>query len=294
MASLKDLRMRINSVKNTRKITQAMKMVAAAKLRRAQTQAEAARPYAERTEAILASLSAAVAATPGAPPMLVGTGADRVHLLVVVTADRGLAGGFNTNVGRLARARIRVLEAEGKVVKILTVGRKGAAFLKRDFASRFVGEISFMGKKRIEFTDAESVAVRVTEMLEAGEFDVCSLIYNRFRNVISQIPTDQRLIPAPMPEGGAAAPSGPQALYDYEPGEEAILASLLPRNLAIQIYRAVLESTAGFYASQMTAMDNATRNAGEMINRLTLNYNRTRQANITRELIEIISGAEAL
>jgi F-type H+-transporting ATPase subunit gamma len=294
MASLKDLRMRINSVKNTRKITQAMKMVAAAKLRRAQTQAEAARPYAERMEAILASLGAAVAATPGAPQMLVGTGADRVHLLVVVTADRGLAGGFNTNVGRLARARIRALEAEGKVVKILTVGRKGASYLKREFASRFAGEISFMGKKRIEFTDAESVAVRVTEMLEAGEFDVCSLVYNRFRNVISQVPTDQRLIPAPLPEGEAVAATGAQALYDYEPDEEAILASLLPRNLAIQIYRAVLESTAGFYASQMTAMDNATRNAGDMINRLTLNYNRTRQANITRELIEIISGAEAL
>jgi F-type H+-transporting ATPase subunit gamma len=294
MASLKDLRMRINSVKNTRKITQAMKMVAAAKLRRAQTQAEAARPYAERMEAILASLGAAVAATPGAPQMLVGTGADRVHLLVVVTADRGLAGGFNTNVGRLARARIRALEADGKVVKILTVGRKGASYLKREFASRFAGEISFMGKKRIEFSDAESVAVRVTEMLEAGEFDVCSLVYNRFRNVISQVPTDQRLIPAPLPEGEAVATTGAQAMYEYEPDEEAILASLLPRNLAIQIYRAVLESTAGFYASQMTAMDNATRNAGDMINRLTLNYNRTRQANITRELIEIISGAEAL
>ncbi len=294
MASLKDLRMRINSVKNTRKITQAMKMVAAAKLRRAQTQAEAARPYAERMEAILASLGAAVAATPGAPPMLVGTGGDRVHLLVVVTADRGLAGGFNTNVGRLARARIRALEADGKVVKILTVGRKGASYLKREFASRFAGEISFMGKKRIEFSDAESVAVRVTEMLEAGEFDVCSLVYNRFRNVISQVPTDQRLIPAPLPEGNPVAASGPQAQYDYEPEEETILANLLPRNLAIQIYRAVLESTAGFYGSQMTAMDNATRNAGDMINRLTLNYNRTRQANITRELIELISGAEAL
>jgi F-type H+-transporting ATPase subunit gamma len=294
MASLKDLRMRINSVKNTRKITQAMKMVAAAKLRRAQAQAEAARPYAERMEAILASLGAAVANTPGAPAMLVGTGADRVHLLVVVTADRGLAGGFNTNVGRLARARIRALEADGKVVKVLTVGRKGASYLKREFASRFAGEITFMGKKRVEFSDAESVALRITAMLEAGEFDVCSLVYNRFQNVISQIPTDQRLIPAPLPEGQAVAATGPQALYEYEPDEEAILASLLPRNLAIQIYRAVLESTAGFYGSQMTAMDNATRNAGDMINRLTLNYNRTRQANITRELIEIISGAEAL
>ncbi|NOG72124.1 F0F1 ATP synthase subunit gamma [Roseicella sp. DB1501] len=296
MASLKDLRGRINSVKNTRKITQAMKMVAAAKLRRAQAQAEAARPYAERMEAILASLGAAVASTPGAPPMLVGTGEDRVHLLVVVTADRGLAGGFNTNVGRLARARIRALEAEGKVVKVLTVGRKGAAYLRRDFASRIVGEITFMGKKRVEFSDAEAVAVRVTEMLEEGEFDVCSLLYNRFRSVISQIPTDQRLIPAPLPEGQVTAPAaaGPQAQYEYEPAEETILATLLPRNLAIQIYRAVLESTAGFYGSQMTAMDNATRNAGDMINRLTLNYNRTRQANITKELIEIISGAEAV
>jgi F-type H+-transporting ATPase subunit gamma len=295
MASLKDLRMRINSVKNTRKITQAMKMVAAAKLRRAQAQAEAARPYAQRMEAILASLGAAVAASPSAPRMLVGTGADRVHLLVVVTADRGLAGAFNTQVGRLARARIRALEAEGKVVKVLTVGRKGAAFLKREYGSRIVGEITFLGKKRVEFTDAEAVAVRVTEMLEAGEYDVCSLIYNRFQNVITQIPTDQRLIPAPLPEGeDRPVATGPQAMYEYEPDEEGILASLLPRNLAIQIYRAILESTAGFYGSQMTAMDNATRNAGDMINKLTQNYNRTRQANITRELIEIISGAEAL
>ncbi|MBK1659999.1 F0F1 ATP synthase subunit gamma [Paracraurococcus ruber] len=294
MPSLKDLRGRINSVKSTRKITQAMKMVAAAKLRRAQAQAEAARPYAERMEAILASLGAAVATQPGAPPLLVGTGADRVHLLVVVTADRGLAGPFNTNVGRLARNRIRALEAEGKVVKVLTVGRKGAAFLKRELASRIVGEITFMGKKRVEFADAEAIAVRVTEMLEAGEFDVCSLIYNRFRSVITQVPTEQRLIPAPLPEGEAPAGTGPVALYEYEPGEEQILATLLPRNLAIQIYRAVLESTAGFYGSQMSAMDSATRNAGDMINRLTLNYNRTRQANITKELIEIISGAEAV
>jgi F-type H+-transporting ATPase subunit gamma len=177
---------------------------------------------------------------------------------------------------------------------VLTVGRKGASFLKRELASRVVGEMSFMGKKRIEFTDAESVAVRITEMLEAGEYDVCTLVYNRFRNVISQIPTEQRLIPAPLPEGTTAAPAGMQALYEYEPAEETILANLLPRNLAIQIYRALLENNAGFYGSQMTAMDNATRNAGEMINKLTLNYNRTRQANITRELIEIISGAEAV
>jgi F-type H+-transporting ATPase subunit gamma len=293
MASLKDLRGRINSVKSTRKITQAMKMVAAAKLRRAQAQAEAARPYAERMETILASLGRTVAGSPTAPRMLVGTGAERVHLLVVVTADRGLAGAFNTNVGRLARARIRALEEAGKVVKVLTVGRKGASFLRRDYASRIVGEITFMGKKRIEFSDAEAVAKRVNTMLENGEFDVCSVVYNRFQSVISQIPTDQRLIPAPMPEAAAAAP-GAEAQYEYEPDEEGILATLLPRNLAIQMYRALLESTAGFYGSQMTAMDNATRNAGDMINKLTLNYNRTRQANITRELIEIISGAEAV
>jgi F-type H+-transporting ATPase subunit gamma len=298
MASLKDLRGRINSVKSTRKITQAMKMVAAAKLRRSQSQAEAARPYAERMEAILASLGASVASSPGAPRMLVGTGGDRVHLLVVVTGDRGLAGAFNTNVGRLARNRVRALEAEGKTVKLLTVGRKGAVYLKREFASRVVGEISFAGKKRVDFADAEEVAVRVTEMLERGEFDVCSLLYNRFRSVVSQTPSEQRLIPAPLPEApqGAApaAASGPSALYEYEPAEEEILATLLPRNLAIQIYRALLENAAGFYGSQMSAMDNATRNAGDMINKLTLNYNRTRQANITRELIEIISGAEAV
>lgn len=298
MPSLKDLRGRINSVKSTRKITQAMKMVAAAKLRRAQAQAEAARPYAERMERMLASLGQAVAGTPGAPRMLVGTGADKVHLLVVVTADRGLAGPFNSNVSRLARNTIRQLEAEGKTVRILSVGRKGAAYLRREFASRMAGEISFMGRKRIEFSDAEEVARRIVAMLEEGGFDVCTLIYNRFRSVISQIPTEQRLIPAPIPEGAApaaaAAAAGPQAMYEYEPTEEEILSTLLPRNLAIQIYRALLENNAGFYGSQMTAMDNATRNAGEMIDRLTLNYNRTRQANITKELIEIISGAEAV
>jgi F-type H+-transporting ATPase subunit gamma len=294
MASLKDLRGRINSVKSTRKITQAMKMVAAAKLRRAQAQAEAARPYAERMEKILASLGSAVANMPGAPRMLVGTGGDKVHLLVVVTADRGLAGPFNTQVGRLARARVRALEAEGKQVKILTVGRKGAAFLKREFASRVVSEVSYATKKRVGFEDAEAVALTIAEMLDQGAFDVCSLLYNRFRNVISQIPTEQRLIPAPLPEGNATAAAGPQAQYEYEPTEEEILATLLPRNLAIQLYRAILESAAGEHGARMTAMDNATRNAGEMINKLTLNYNRTRQANITKELIEIISGAEAV
>ena len=295
MPSLKDLRGRINSVKSTRKITQAMKMVAAAKLRRAQSQAEAARPYAERMEAILASLGAAVAATPGAPRMLVGTGADRTHLLVVVTADRGLAGAFNTNVGRLARVRLRALESEGKTVKLLTVGRKGATYLRREYAGRVVGQVSFAGKKRVEFSDAEAVSVRIAEMLDNGDFDVCTLLYNRFRSVITQLPTEQRLIPRPTPAAAAsAATGGASALYQYEPAAEEILTTLLPRNLALQIYRALLENAAGFYGSQMSAMDNATRNAGEMINRLTLNYNRTRQANITRELIEIISGAEAL
>lgn len=290
MATLKSLRLRINSVKSTRKITQAMKMVAAAKLRRAQTQAEAARPYAERMERMLASLGASVAGSPDAPKLLAGSGADKLHLLVVVTAERGLCGGFNTNVGRFARSQVRALEAEGKTVKIITVGRKGAVYLKREFANRIVGELSFANKKRIGFEDAAEVAAKLTEMLEAGEFDVCTLIYNRFKNVISQTPTGQQLIPASLPE--VAAEEG--MLYEFEPTQEEILARILPQNLAIQIYRALLENAAGFYGSQMTAMDNATRNAGEMINKLTLNYNRTRQANITRELIEIISGAEAL
>ncbi|MBR0654418.1 F0F1 ATP synthase subunit gamma [Plastoroseomonas arctica] len=294
MASLKMLRMRINSVKSTRKITQAMKMVAAAKLRRAQSQAEAARPYAERMERMLASLGAAVASSPDAPPLLVGTGRDQVHLLVVMTADRGLAGAFNSGVGRFARARVRALEAEGKTVKILSIGRKGAVYLKREFASRFVGEVSFQGKKTVEFADAAEVVAKISAMLEAGEFDVCTLIYNRFKSVISQIPSEQRLIPAPLPEVQEEAKAGPQAVYEYEPSEEEILAALLPQNLGVQVYRAILENSAGFYGAQMNAMDNATRNAGEMINKLTLNYNRTRQANITKELIEIISGAEAV
>jgi len=296
MANLKELRGRINSVKSTRKITQAMKMVAAAKLRRAQSQAEAARPYAERMARMLASLGAAVAGSPDAPKLLVGTGRNQTHLLVVVTGDRGLAGPFNTNVGRFARNRIRELEAEGKTVKVMTIGRKGASYLKREFASRFVGEITFQGKRRVGFEEADEIAQRITAMLEHGEFDVCTLIYNQFRSVISQVPVGQQLIPAELPEAtpSNAASAQAQALYEYEPDEATILAQLLPKNLAIQIYRAVLENAAGFFGSQMNAMDNATRNAGEMINKLTLTYNRTRQANITRELIEIISGAEAL
>ncbi len=295
MASLKALRARINSVKSTRKITSAMKMVAASKLKRAQTQAEAARPYAERMQRMLAALAASAAGSPNAPRMLIGTGRDQVQLLVVVTADRGLAGAFNTNVGRAARNAIQRLEGEGKTVRVITVGRKGRDYLRREYADRLIGEYSFAGKKRVEFSDVDEVAGRITTMLAAGEFDVCTVIYNRFVSVISQVPTEARLVPLPMPEADAAEkPAGPQAQYEFEPDEEAILAALLPRNMAIQLFRALIESAAGEQGARMSAMDNATRNAGDMINRLTLNYNRTRQANITRELIEIISGAEAL
>ena len=295
MASLKALRARINSVKSTRKITSAMKMVAASKLKRAQTQAEAARPYAERMQRMLGALAASAAGSPTAPQMLVGTGRDQVQLLIVVTADRGLAGGFNTNVGRAARNAIQRLEGEGKTVKVITVGRKGRDYLKREYASRLVGEYSFAGKKRVEFSDVAEVGAKVTQMLGAGEFDVATIIYNRFISVISQIPTESRIIPLQVETAAATvAPTGPQAIYEFEPDEEEILAALLPRNMAIQLFRALIESAAGEQGARMSAMDNATRNAGDMINRLTLNYNRTRQANITRELIEIISGAEAV
>ena len=270
-----------------------MKMVAASKLKRAQTQAEAARPYAERMQRMLGALARSAANSPTAPRMLVGTGKDEVHLLVVVTADRGLAGAFNTNVGRAARAAIQRLEGQGKTVRVITVGRKGRDYLRREYASRLVGEFSFAGKKRVEFSDVNEVAARVTAMLAAGEFDVCTIVYNRFQSVISQIPTEAQLIPLALPATEASAPAG-GAQYEFEPDEEAILAALLPRNMAIQLFRALIESAAGEQGARMSAMDNATRNAGEMINRLTLNYNRTRQANITRELIEIISGAEAV
>ena len=295
MASLKALRGRINSVKSTRKITSAMKMVAASKLKRAQTQAEAARPYAERMQRMLAALAASAKGSPTAPRMLVGTGKDQVHLLVVVTADRGLAGAFNTNVGRYARTVIQRLEAEGKTVRVITVGRKGRDFLRRENASRLLDAYSFAGKKRVEFSDVNEVAGKITAMLAAGEFDVCTIIYNRFVSVVTQVPTESRLIPLSVPEVAAEpVAAGPQAQYEFEPDEEAILAALLPRNMAIQLFRALIESAAGEQGARMAAMDNATRNAGEMINKLTLNYNRTRQANITRELIEIISGAEAV
>ena len=296
MASLKALRARINSVKSTRKITSAMKMVAASKLKRAQTQAEAARPYAERMQRMLAALAASAAGSPTAPQMLVGTGRDQVQLLIVVTADRGLAGGFNTNVGRAARAAIQRLEAAGKTVKVITVGRKGRDYLRREFATRLVAEYSFAGKKRVEFSDVAEIGKKVAAMLAAAEFDVATIIFNRFVSVMSQIPTEQQLVPLQVT---ATAPiettsTAPHAIYEFEPDEEDILAALLPRNMAIQLFRSLIESAAGEQGARMAAMDNATRNAGEMINRLTLNYNRTRQANITRELIEIISGAEAV
>ena len=291
MPSLKSLRVRINSVKSTQKITSAMKMVAASKLRRAQSQAEAARPYAVRMARMMASLGAAAVNSPTAPRLLIGTGGNKVHLLVAVAGDRGLAGAFNSNVGRLTRNLTRELEAQGKTVKILTVGRKARDYLRREMADRIVDDVNFAGRKSIGFADAEGVANRIVAMLNAGGFDICTLVYNRFQSVMSQIPTETRLIPTPLPEGEADAGG---ANYEFEPDEETMLARLLPQNLAIQIYRAMLENNAGFFASQMTSMDNATRNAGDMIKRLTLNYNRARQANITRELIEIISGAEAV
>jgi F-type H+-transporting ATPase subunit gamma len=295
MPSLKSLRIRINSVKSTQKITSAMKMVAASKLRRAQMQAEAARPYAERMERMLSALAASVVGSPTAPKLLAGTGNDKTHLLVAVTADRGLAGAFNTNVGRATRALARKLESEGKVVKIIAVGRKGRDYLKRELSDRIVDDISYAGRKRIEFVDAEDIGKRVTTLLASGEFDVCTIVYNRFKSVIAQVTTETRLVPAPLPEGTATQDTGgAQAIYEFEPDEEEILAKLLPQALAIQMYRALLESAAGEHAARMTAMDNATRNAGDMIKRLTQNYNRARQANITKELIEIISGAEAV
>ncbi|WP_428486418.1 F0F1 ATP synthase subunit gamma [Rhodopila sp.] len=293
MPSLKALRTRINSVKSTQKITSAMKMVAASKLRRAQQQAEAARPYAERMDRMLRALAASVADSPTAPPLLVGTGQDKVQLLIAVTADRGLAGAFNSNIGRATRNLARRLESEGKTVKILAVGRKGRDYLRRELASRIADDISYAGKRRIEFADAQDVGARVTAMLADGEIDVATIIYNRFQSVISQVVTEQQIIPAPPPPEGQTEDTG-GAIYEFEPDEETILARLLPQAIAIQVYRALLESAAGEHGARMTSMDNATRNAGDMIKRLSQNYNRARQANITKELIEIISGAEAL
>jgi F-type H+-transporting ATPase subunit gamma len=298
MPSLKDLRVRIASVKSTQKITSAMKMVAAAKLRRAQEQAEAARPYAERMERMLASLAAASAGKEGAPELLAGKGRDQVHLLVVGTADRGLCGGFNSNIVREVRRRITALKDDGKTVKLLCVGRKGRDQLRRDFGDAIIDTIEDVTRPSLRFDSAEAIAKRVAQMFEAGEFDVCTIYYARFKSAISQIVTAQQLIPfAPTEDDNAeAAETGGDSLavYEYEPTEEDILAALLPRNLAVQVFQALLENNASEHGARMTAMDNATRNAGDMIDNLTLTYNRTRQAVITSELIEIISGAEAL
>ncbi len=295
MASLKDLRLRINSVKSTRKITSAMKMVAASKLRRAQTSAESARPYAARMERMLGSLAASLAGQTGAPRLLAGTGSDDVHLIIVTTSDRGLCGGFNGSIVRSARHLTNDLLRQGKTVKLILVGRKGRDQLKREFGKLFLDSFDNIGRKGVTFAEANTIANRITGLFEEGQFDVCTIIYNRFKSAISQEVTRQQLVPFPLPpvaEEGASG--GPKALYEYEPSEEAILAELLPRNLAIQVFRALLESNASEQGARMTAMDNATRNAGDMINNLTIRYNRTRQAQITKELIEIISGAEAL
>lgn len=293
MPSLKALRNRIASVKATQKITKAMQMVAAAKLRRAQEAAEAARPYAERMSQVLANIAAATAGQPGAPALIAGTGREETHLLLVATGERGLAGAFNSAIARMAREDARRLIAEGKSVKFFVIGRKGFDILRRQYADLIVHNVTFRNVKQISFIEAKQVAGRLLEMFNNGEFDVATLYYSRFRSVISQVPTAQRIIPADVPEGTETASLG-GAIYEYEPDEEEILAELLPRNVAIQIFKAQLENAASFYGAQMSAMDNATRNAGDMISRLTLNYNRQRQAQITKELIEIISGAEAV
>ena len=292
MPSLKDLKNRIASVKSTQKITKAMQMVAAAKLRRAQEAAEAARPYAERIGNVLSALGAAYAGRDDAPVLLGGNGRDQVHLLVVATGERGLAGGFNSSIARLARDTAVRLIGEGKTVKILTVGRKGNDILKRTLGDKIIEAISFREVRNVGFAQADQVGKKIRDMYAAGEFDVATLFYAQFRSVISQIPTAQQLIPAQI--AAVEDTSGETLIYEYEPSEEAILEDLLPRNISVQVLRALLENQASFFGAQMSAMDNATRNAGEMIKKLTLNYNRQRQAQITKELIEIISGAEAL
>ncbi|MGH6897572.1 MAG: F0F1 ATP synthase subunit gamma [Geminicoccaceae bacterium] len=293
MPSLKDLRNRIGSVKQTQKITSAMKLVAASKLRRAQDQAEASRPFAERMADMLANLGANVADMESAPRLLAGTGRDQVHLLVVATADRGLCGGFNSSIARGARNRVRELLESGKEVKLLCVGRKGRDMLRREFGSLIVDTIEGVGRRRLDYAEAVGIGERLERMYEAGEFDVCTIVFNRFRSVISHDLTLQQLIPV-EPAALDQDPAEVRPVYEFEPDEQTILTELLPRNLAVQIYRALVENAASEQGARMTAMDNATRNAGDMIGRLTLFYNRTRQAQITRELIEIVSGAEAL
>jgi len=292
MPSLKDLKIRINSVKSTQKITSAMKMVAAAKLRRAQENAEAARPYAERMERMLGSLASSMAGREGAPPLLAGNGRDQVHLIVVMTSDKGLCGGFNSSIVRAARRKIRELREQGKEVKIFTVGRKGRDQLRRDLGGLIIGHLEDVGRPRLSFAVAAKLGDRLATGFAAGEFDVCHIVYNKFKSAMTQIVTFQQLIPFALPAEGTASAS--DVVYDYEPDETEILESLLPRNIGVQVYRALLENEASEQGARMTAMDSATRNAGEMINKLTIFYNRSRQAYITKELIEIISGAEAL
>lgn len=299
MPSLKDYRDRIASVKSTRKITSAMKMVAASKLRRAQEVAEAAQPYASAMSGMLARVAAGVVVSPSLPKLLIGTGSDKVHLLVVMTADRGLCGGFNGNLVRFARNQVRELQAEGKTVKIMTVGRKARDLLRRDMADLIVKSVTDIGtsnpaqKGRISFDEAANLTSWLLGQFDDVEFDVASLIYNEFKNVLVQKPVSQQLIPFRLPEGGVND-NAPTTPYSFEPDEDALLEQLLPRNLSVQIFRAMLDSAAGEQAARMTAMDNATRNAGDMIDALSLKYNRARQAFITKELIEIISGAEAV
>ena len=292
MASLKDMRVRIASTKATQKITKAMQMVAASKLRRAQSAAEAARPYAEKMDAVISNIASAAAGSPGAPPLLAGTGRDQVHLLLVCTGERGLSGAFNSSIVRLARERAQSLVGQGKEVKIFCVGRKGYEQLRRNFEKQIIEHVDLRSVRQIGFANAEDIAKKVLARFEAGEFDVCTLFYSRFKSVVSQVPTAQQIIPLVVEE--PASNAGASTSYEYEPEEDEILTGLLPRNLAVQIFRALLENNASFYGAQMSAMDNATRNAGDMIRKQTLIYNRTRQAMITKELIEIISGAEAM
>src|SRR3569623_1894192 len=290
MASLKDMRVRIASTKATQKITKAMQMVAASKLRRAPAAAEAARPYAERMDRVVSNIASAAAGSAGAPRLLAGTGDDKVHLLLVCTGERGLSGAFNSSIVRLARERALALIAQGKEVKVFCVGRKGYEQLRRQFDKHIVEHLDLRSVRQIGFVNAEDIARKVLARFDNGEFDVCTLFYSRFRSVIAQIPTAQQIIPLVGDTAAAASTTS----YEYEPEEDEILTRLLPRNLAVQVFRALLENNASFYGAQMSAMDNATRNAGEMIRKQTLIYNRTRQAMITKELIEIISGAEAV
>lgn len=284
------MRVRIASTKATQKITKAMQMVAASKLRRAQTAAEAARPYADKMSAVISNIASAAAGSPGAPVLLAGTGKVQVHLLLVCTGERGLSGAFNSSIVRLARERALALMAQGKDVRFFCVGRKGYEQLRRQFDKQIVEHMDLRSVRQLGFVNAEEIAKKVLARFDNGEFDVCTLFYSRFRSVIAQIPTAQQIIPLVVEEGAAANTTS----YEYEPEEDEILTRLLPRNLAVQIFRALLENNASFYGAQMSAMDNATRNAGEMIRKQTLVYNRTRQAQITKELIEIISGAEAV